>query len=540
MTLEAVSRVEAHCAVCARPLTDPLSVELGIGPDCREQYGYDEAVEPAIRAEVNQIVYRIATTRDDEVIQDAANQLHDFGFATLAERVERRIKRRTAEIPVTEPEPAPEPAAAPSATDIPDAAQVALPFKLTEGQDRALAMVGRLLARVEPAVGFIVGFAGTGKTTMLRAIAQKYGRPIVVTPTGKAAMRVTEATGLEASTIHRWIYKAIENEDTGVIVFTRRYPDEIPVTPSRLVLLDEASMVGPEVWKDVWETCRHLGLKLVCVGDGFQLPPVQPPNAPPFSLLTPEFASSISAERVELTEVLRQAQDSPIVRASMALRDGAGLRAFGELPRIQTAQLGQVAVETYKAGGVVVCHRNVTRFKLNNGIRSMLGITNEYPQAGEPLLVLKNSYEIGLMNGETTTFGGWHMPPDQHERIYDRWKHQEEHARFGAILVGGKTLATIAVEELYGSLATGFTPIKIAASRWARPRDLYLGENVAPHLHVNFGYVYTCHKAQGSEWPYVLVILESSVRFDEEEGRRWAYTALTRGKSMAAVFLGSV
>lgn len=537
--------VDAHCAVCARPLTDAVSIELGIGPVCRADHGFDNEVEPAIRAEANKLVYFIATSRDRDAIIDACNQLHDLGFKELADRIERRIRGGYQPSP-----PAPEPkltsppvltlVAPEQASDLPEAARAPLPFKLTDGQDQALAGVGRLLKKKDPSVLFVVGFAGVGKTTALRVIAQQFGRPVVITPTGKAALRVTEATGLAARTIHRWIYRPVEDPRTGAISFVRRAPDEIDAPPSRLVLLDEASMVGPDMWRDIWEVCTIKNLRLVCVGDGFQLPPVMPGKSAPFSILTPEFADQLKGERVELTEVLRQAQGSPVIRASMALRAGHGVAAFAELPRIQAQQIASVAVSTFQQGGIVICHRNVTRFRINNGMRLAFGITDPLPQPNEPLLVLKNNYAAGAMNGEATNFLGWHTPPDGQEKIYDRWLKKSEETRFGAILFGGKTLVTVSIEEIHGKLECGLGAISIGAERYARANQLYLNDVVAPHLHANFGYAYTAHKSQGSQWPYVFVVVEPSVRLNEELGRRWAYTAITRASEMAAIFLGSL
>lgn len=414
-----------------------------------------------------------------------------------------------------------------------------LPFTLTDGQNQAVDAFERMMQKLEPAIMVTAGFAGVGKTTLLRVFAQLYGTPVVITPTGKAALRVREATGLAAQTIHRWIYKSVTDEHTGVMRFVRRYPDEIEVTPSRLVLLDEASMVSPDLWRDISATCKSLNLKLVCVGDPFQLPPVDPGSTKPFSILTPDFAASIGAERVEMTEILRQAQDSPIIRASMALRAGHGLRSFAELQMIALHDVGRVATEVYRAGGVTICHRNVTRFQLNAGIRAMLGIRDEMPQLGEPLLVLKNTPEIGVVNGEAVQFPGWRVEPLSFEPVKDRFKHVEEAARFGATTVGG-LVCTLALEELHGRLQSGMRPIAISGSQWARMENLFLGDNVAPHLHANFGYAYTAHKSQGSEWPYALVILESSIRLNDEEGRRWAYTAITRASKAVALFVGKL
>src|SRR5262249_10606000 len=153
--------------------------------------------------------------------------------------------------------------------------------------------------------------------TLIRVLGQEHGKPKIVTPTGKAALRVREATGLDAGTIHRWIYKPVVDPKTGVLKFARREGNDLDIPASRLVILDEASMVGPDIWKDVRQVCEQHDLKLIVIGDGFQLPPVQVRGAPMFSVLTPEFATQLGAERIEMNEVLRQAQGSPVIRASM-------------------------------------------------------------------------------------------------------------------------------------------------------------------------------------------------------------------------------
>lgn len=548
--------VATRCAVCGRSLVDAESVEAGIGPDCRQKYGFNIPVEPELRAIANKIVHDIALgSYPGAEVDEPLRELRALGFDHLADRIAERFDRYRPPAPVISIEsrrpPPPPPDEAPTPPAIPEksAAPQDRSIVLTEGQERALQAVHRIHKELGARVAFITGFAGTGKTTLLREIARNYGDPVVITPTGKAALRVREATGLRARTIHRWLYAPKEDPETGAIRFVKRYPDEVVSPASRLVLLDEASMVGPDIWRDVWDMCSQKALHLVCVGDGFQLPPVMPGKQDPFSILLPNFAADLQAERVELTEILRQAMDSPVVRASMRLRNGEGVRALQELPRIQSQDFYVTAARTHMAGGVTICHRNVTRGRINAGVRTLVGYNEPPPLAGEPLMVLKNTYEVGLVNGESFEFPGWHRRPDEPERIYDRWRQIEEIGHFGAVVVDEKkmadgrvvrAMATIAVEELYGSLTAGMRAISDAGSRWAKSQDLYLGNNPLPHVHVNLGYAYTAHKSQGSEWPYVLVVMEPSVRFDREEGRRWAYTALTRATRTAAYYVGSV
>lgn len=519
-----------YCAACGRELTDDLSRTLAMGPECRAQYNYRHisALTDGQRIEVTSIIHAIAKELLlGNELRGAMFRLHELGFVAFAKRLEQRLWRATVEVsePVALAVPAPKP-------------PLVLPFKLTQGQDLGFEMSRRVAAADGYACGVIVGFAGVGKTTLIKVLGHEHGLPQIITPTGKAALRVREATGLDASTIHRWIYRPVVDPKTGVVKFARREGNDISIPSSRMVILDEASMVGPEIWKDLRQVCVQHDLKLIVIGDGFQLPPVQKDrDAPAFSVLTPAFAAELGAERVEMTEVLRQAQDSPVIRASMALRAGWGVNAFRELEKCDRSNFGQWALNCYKWGGVTICHRNATRYQLNAMFRSSLGIYDEMPQPGEPLLVLKNAYEIGMVNGESFTFDGWSQEPMQYTRVYDRYKNIEENTRFGGTRLGENSIATVSIEELHGRLTASPVPIAIAANRWARTENVLSNDRVASHVHANFGYVYTAHKAQGSQWPGVLVVIEQSVRLDEEEGRRWSYTAITRAQHKAAVCL---
>jgi len=521
----------SNCAACGRPLTDAISIETGVGPDCRANYNYVaiSKLSDADRFTVNGLLHTIAADKlYGDQLREAIHTIFLCGLADLAKRIERRVHRRLAPVQT-------------SIEVVYEAVPVVpkplnLPFTLTEGQERAREAVQRLMN--VPGFGLCVnaGYAGVGKTTLMRVFGQEYGTPQIITPTGKAALRAKQATGLEASTIHRWIYAPKEDPRTGIVTFARRALDEIVVPAARLVLMDESSMVGPDVWKDVYDVCRQLDLKLVCVGDAFQLPPVQAPNAAPFSILSPEFALHHKAERIEMTEVLRQAQESPVIRASMKLRQGMGLAAFEELQKVDITQIWDVTTAVHRAGGITICHRNATRFQLNAGIRTTLGIRDEQPQPGEPLMCLKNAYEAGILNGETFEFTGWELPPDTFERVHDKYKDVNENARFGATrLREQRTQIVLALEELHGRLAAGTRAIEIAGNKWARLNNLFAGDTIAPTIHANFGYTWTAHKSQGSEWPYVLVALEPSIRLNEDEGRRWAYTAVTRATQATAV-----
>ena len=549
----AVVPVSTECAACGRAMTNDIDARAGLDQACRAQFNYRRvsALDAEDRTATEAIIHSIAQNKlRGDPLREAIFRLYEMGFEALAKRIGQRVGHaaRPEGVPENVPphvdvtlelsakaqevEPPPPPPLPP------------LPFTPTAGQEQVLEATRRMMATNSHGALVVVGYAGTGKTTMLQFVAREHGIPACIAPTGKAALRIRETTGLDASTIHRFIYRPIEDPQTGQTKFVRKTPEEIEaqIPRSRLLVLDEASMVGPDVWNDVIAVSKHHDLRLLVVGDGFQLPPVQAPNAPPFSVLLPAFAEQLGAQRVEMTEVLRQAQDSPIIRASMQLRKGIGIHALNEIKKIQHNEIANVCLAVHQAGGVTICHRNATRYGLNSGIRQMLGIHDEMPQPGEPLLVLKNDAALGLVNGETVQFSGWAKAPESVEPITDRWKPDlREATRFGATRVNnGKMLAVVSVEELHGRLQSSVRAISSSAAKWARRDNVFNSDQIAPHLAANFGYAYTAHKSQGSQWPYVFIILETSIRLNEEEGRRWLYTALTRSQVMAAVYPGNV
>jgi exodeoxyribonuclease V len=549
------STISTECAACGLGLRDADDARTGLDRSCRAQFNYRQisSLSDEARAEVNTTIHSIAQNRlrGDE-LRLALFRLYELGFVELSQRIERRttgVRSPTGRAVDQQAVESVKALEKPKQVEIefeapPEVVVRPLPFSPTNDQERAIEAVRRAMSRNEHSVTVIVGYAGVGKTSLILFLAHEFGLPCVIAPTGKAALRIREATGLDASTIHRLIYAPHEDPKTGATVFVRRTADEIEqyLPRSRLLILDEASMVGPDVWTDIITVAKQHGLKLVVIGDGFQLPPVMPPKSPPFSVLLPNFAAQLNAERVEMTEVLRQAQGSPIIRASMGLRQGQGKAALRELQVIQHQQIASVCLAVYQEKGVTICHTNSTRHGLNAGIRQMLGIYDEMPQPGEPLMVLRNTYDAGVVNGETITFPGWERTPDVPEAITDRYNPElHEMARFGSIRAANDVPVVLALEEMHGRLKSSVKAISIAAMRWARLNNVFTGGgNVAPHLPVNFGYAYTAHKSQGSAWPFVFVIIEPSIRVNEEEGARWLYTAITRAESMVALFWGKV
>ena len=168
----------------------------------------------------------------------------------------------------------------------------------------------------------ITGGPGTGKTTILKGILSLLGQMqmkcLLAAPTGRAAKRLTEVTGEEASTIHRLLEAGIDPA-TGIMSFAR---DESNPLKADAVIVDEMSMVDVLLLSDLLRAVPP-GKRLIFVGDPDQLPPVGPGF--PFG----DCLRSDMLPSVRLTEIFRQAQESLIVMNAHRVNQG-------EMPDLRT------------------------------------------------------------------------------------------------------------------------------------------------------------------------------------------------------------
>lgn len=161
----------------------------------------------------------------------------------------------------------------------------------------------------------ITGGPGTGKTTILNGILTLLGqmqlRCLLAAPTGRAAKRLTEVTGEDASTIHRLLEAGID-PNTGKMYFAK---DEDNPLKADVVVVDEMSMVDIQLLYSLLQAIPQ-GKRLILVGDPDQLPPVGPGF--PFA----DMLRSNVLPAVRLTEVFRQAQQSLIVMNAHRVNQG--------------------------------------------------------------------------------------------------------------------------------------------------------------------------------------------------------------------------
>ena len=202
----------------------------------------------------------------------------------------------------------------------------------------------------------ITGGPGTGKTTILNGILELLGqmqlRTLLAAPTGRAAKRLTEVTGEEASTIHRLLEASIDPH-TGKMFFVR---DEDNPLKADAVIVDEMSMVDVELLASLLRAIPA-GKRLILVGDPDQLPPVGPGF--PFS----DMLRSGVLPTARLTEIFRQAQQSLIVMNAHRVNRG-------EMPELRVTNSDFFFMRRQREDAVLQLIRDLctTRLPKNMGI----------------------------------------------------------------------------------------------------------------------------------------------------------------------------
>ena len=207
-----------------------------------------------------------------------------------------------------------------------------------------------------PPVFRLFGYAGTGKTTLARHIADGVdGEVKFAAFTGKAALVMRNKGCDNASTIHSLIYRARES---GVEQPSFELWDDAPASKAKLIVIDECSMVDAELGRDL----MSFDCPLLVLGDPAQLPPIQGGGF--FTESEPD---------AMLTEVHRQAQDDPIVRMSMDVREGRELE-IGRHGESEVVSRNELDPDRVMQADQVLVGRNNTRRAYNMRVRQKQNI----------------------------------------------------------------------------------------------------------------------------------------------------------------------
>jgi len=427
-------------------------------------------------------------------------------------------------------------------------------------------MAGFIAPGNEMDILLLNGYAGTGKTTLVRSLVRTLDefkqRYVLLAPTGRAAKVLAAYTGKPAYTVHKKIYRQKSAKDgLGLFVLDRN------LTANTLFIVDEASMIAnQESNKSMFGSGRLLddlvefvyskeGCKLLLIGDTAQLPPVGLDISPALDPSVME-EYDFTVKSVFLDDVVRQSLDSGILMNANMLRKGVEKKktawpqfqtsGFPDISRIYGSELIDCISDSFDrvniANTIVVTRSNKRANIYNEGIRSKILWKEEEITEGDMLMVVRNNYFWAQEEPELDFIANGDIA-----EIVDIQGYQERYGfRYADVTLRFPDyrdteldvkilLDTIKSEspslgyeenrQLYFSILEDYPDIKNKKKKYELVRE----HEFFNALQVKFAYAITCHKAQGGQWDTVFVdqgyIKEEMI---DTEYYRWLYTAVTR------------
>lgn len=453
---------------------------------------------------------------------------------------------------------------------------------LTSSQQKVLDEVKEFI-NSDASVFILRGYAGTGKTTMVKKIADYISQTrdvMLMAPTGRAARVLQMKTQREASTIHKAIYgKAamLTNgaKDIADMEFKLQFP--INITSGKVVaIVDEASMISSRtseqellafgtnnVMDDLLTYIRpSFGGKVIFVGDPAQLPPVGDNESQALNAAFFE-EKGLKVMSAELTEVLRQKGESCILKNAMQIRDLLGKERrnqlvidekAGDVESIKAGTLLDKYMEGQQEVGadncIAICFANSTASKYNKEIRKLIyGTENPTLQCGDKLMVVHNNYNLGIMNGEFAKVVEIGETVQQSAPIYV----QDGGERVRKVITLTFQSVEIRVGDDYPQrcmLLLDLLNNDAPEMSIDEQRALYINfcmrhadkkknpeafaeclktDQYYNCLRAKYGYAVTGHKCQGGEWKRAYVDYDGRTGLSTD-CLRWAYTATTRAQ----------
>lgn len=378
-------------------------------------------------------------------------------------------------------------------------------------------------------VTIITGGPGTGKTTIIKSIIEIYKQKkykiVLSAPTGRAAKRMTETTGEEASTLHRLLEIGKVDEES---LFKKENEYQGAPIDGDIIIVDEVSMVDMFIMGYLLD-CIYLGTKLILVGDSDQLPSVGPGSVLQDMILSEKITT------VHLDKIFRQAAKSKIIVNAHRVNSGKKFVEKDEIELKEDSKQDFFFIKENNQEKVLeqvlsLCNGRLKKFGnydffesiqvLTPTKKGLLG-TKEMNKALQKELNPPRDGEP-----EKASMGAIFRIGDRVMQIknnYDMYweKKNGETLEVGNGIFNGETGTIIYINEKEKNITVKFDDEKIC---WYEYNELE---------QIEHSYCITIHKAQGSEFDVVIMIIPQAAPMLLT--RNLLYTGLTRAKKLLII-----
>lgn len=457
-----------------------------------------------------------------------------------------------------------------------------MPFTLNEKQQKVFKQLKAFVKDKNINTFILNGYAGTGKTFLIQQFAKHLEKEKIkfslLATTGRAAAVLRGKTGLTTSTVHGALYSFSKVDGDDDEIPADAPPDafgqmRLVFEPNKILpedcvyIVDEASMLASDASNETSFAVFGSGSllpdlldaignnKIIFVGDPCQLPPVFQDISP---ALDKNWLNDFGRITVEATldEIMRTNKDNDILDVAAQVRQSVGVpppTKWIKMPArnknncIIFPDANTLFLEYYArflqygpTDSIAIAHSNKACNHLNKFLRKRLfPQSNNLIEEGEVLMVTQNNHLVPLTNGdfvkvlqlgEKSTKANLHF---QNARV----QHLDTNAEYEI---------KIALDP-FVNFAPNLTPdqqrnLMIEFARSMRKKkyssksknyhDAMMKDSYLNSLRASYGYVVTCHKAQGGEWKDVFLFLDAKMygNLNTDSLRRWWYTAITRTK----------
>ncbi len=370
----------------------------------------------------------------------------------------------------------------------------------------------------------ITGGPGTGKTTIIHTIIQIFkssGMEVVLAaPTGRAAKRMTETTGIEAKTIHRMLGVAYADDDNGRQKFDK---NETETIEADVIIIDEVSMVDMQLFNNLLKAIEP-GTRLILVGDANQLPSVAAGN------VLKDIIKSKKIKVVRLTEIFRQARESAIITNAHKINSGEEPVMNGNntdfffvnaqyAPEVPGKIVELITKRLPKFTGVDSFSDMQVLTPMRKGDIGAAGLNKTLQKALNPPSDGKKEYETS-----SCTFREGDKVMQIKNNYNISWKIENRLGKViddGTGIYNGDMGIIKSINKQAETITVLFDDMRQAVYEFTALDELELA------------YAVTIHKSQGSEYPVVIIPIHSGPPM--LMSRNLLYTAVTRAKKFVII-----